>query len=232
MILSGSRIEIEQQAATMISRAIEHAINKNNQAIMAVVGGRSIGGLLGALGRERLDWQKVHLFLADERLVTTDHPDSNFRLIRPHVETFIPRENLHPFRHAQADEIKSLQNYQQELSDCGGGFDISLLSSGEDGHVASLFPDHHTIRAADDSFLLTHSAPKPPPGRMSASRALLAGSSLPWYSSTGKVNAGLSQPFWTHRFRWNSVLPNWCLPSPNTTRLETGANESCKSNLN
>lgn len=178
MILSGSRNEIEQQAATMISRAIEHAINKNDQAIMAVVGGRSIGGLLGALGRERLDWQKVHLFLADERLVPTDHPDSNFRLIRPHVETFIPRENLHPFRHAQADEIKSLQNYQQELSDCGGGFDISLLSSGEDGHVASLFPDHHTIRAADDSFLLTHSAPKPPPGRMSASRTLLAGSSL------------------------------------------------------
>ncbi len=178
MILSGIRSEIEQQAATLIRRTIELQIGRSGQAVLAVVGGRSIGGLLVALGGERIDWPKVHLFLADERLVPPDHPDSNFRLIRSYVKGFIPVKNLHPFTYAQENEKQSLQNYQQELSDCGGAFDISLLSSGEDGHVASLFPDHHTIRAADDSFLLTHSAPKAPPGRMSASRTLLATSSL------------------------------------------------------
>lgn len=178
MILSGARSEVERQAAVLLRQKVHRLLLTQSQVVLGVVGGRSIGGLLRALGREQVAWQRVHLFLADERLVPIDHPDSNFGLIAASVSEFIAENNLHPFIHDPADEQKSLENYQQELMELGGGFDISLLSSGEDGHVASLFPEHPTICSQAPYFLLTHASPKPPPGRMSASRALLKNSSL------------------------------------------------------
>jgi 6-phosphogluconolactonase len=53
-----------------------------------------------------------------------------------------------------------------------------LLSAGDDGHVASLFPWHETIRSEEEFFLMTETAPKPPPGRMSASARLIGASAV------------------------------------------------------
>jgi 6-phosphogluconolactonase len=133
-----------------------------------------VGAVLEQLGHEQVDWQRVHLFMADERLVQPDHPDSNYRLVNSHVSSYMIPGNLHPFICRPGEEQAALVKYRQKLEKVGGQLDVVLLSSGEDGHIASLFPEHETIDSRDDFFFTTLSAPKPPPGRMSASAKLLS----------------------------------------------------------
>lgn len=54
-------------------------------------------------------------------------------------------------------------------------FDLVLLGLGEDGHTASLFPQHDWGATADaPSVLAVHNAPKPPPDRVSLSACRLS----------------------------------------------------------
>jgi 6-phosphogluconolactonase len=50
--------------------------------VRGVVGGRSVGGIYPRLAAMPLPWDKVHVFLADERLVPIDSDESNFKLVR------------------------------------------------------------------------------------------------------------------------------------------------------
>jgi 6-phosphogluconolactonase len=56
-----------------------------------------------------------------------------------------------------------------------GDFDLVLLGLGEDGHTASLFPNHawHSTAGSPDA-LAVFDAPKPPPQRVSLSAARLS----------------------------------------------------------
>ena len=177
MIIRGKRQELEQRAASLLAQAINELLVRQPQVSLGVVGGRSVGAVLELLGGQQVDWQCVHLFMVDERLVETDHPDSNYRLVFSVVSPYIPSANLHPFRHQPGNEQAAIDRYRQELERCGGQLDVLLLSSGEDGHIASIFPRHETIDSQADYFLITASSPKPPPQRMSASPRLIAGAS-------------------------------------------------------
>ncbi len=100
--------------------------------------------------RDRMPWDRVHLFWGDERFVPPEHPDSNFRMANEamiaHVP--IPTNNVHPFPTDSTPE-DCASRYQQSLQSYYGNttldsarplFDITLLGLGEDGHTASLFP--------------------------------------------------------------------------------------------
>ncbi|MEI9476521.1 MAG: 6-phosphogluconolactonase [Deltaproteobacteria bacterium] len=94
-------------------------------------------------------WNKIHLFLADERFVPHDHPDSNYRMLRQTLlnKIDIPHENVHPVPVETLDLRSSAEKYEGELTrffKLSPGqiprFDFILLGIGEDGHTASLFP--------------------------------------------------------------------------------------------
>ena len=174
MIIKGPRPELEQQAASLLAKGINQALASHSLATLAVVGGRSVSAVLDLLAGEQVDWQRVHLFMADERLVEPDHPESNYRLVSSHVSSYMAPTNLHPFIFTPGQERAALASYRQKLEHLRGGLDVVLLSSGEDGHIASLFPEHATIDSQDEYFITTDSAPKPPPQRMSASPRLLS----------------------------------------------------------
>ncbi len=173
MIIRGGRVALERRAAWIVAETLRMTLEQKPLAVFGIVGGSSVGPILTQLGNEPLDWPCVHLLMADERLVPLDHPDSNYQLVASFVEPFLPPANLHPYHHDPHDTAGSLQRYRQVLVDLGGRFDVILLSAGADGHVASLFPGHETILSDETFFLVTATAPKPPPGRMSASRQLL-----------------------------------------------------------
>jgi 6-phosphogluconolactonase len=176
MIIRAQRAEVRQKASWLVAEALRQAIGARDLAVLGVVGGSSVGPVLAQLGRELVDWKRVHLFMVDERLVPLDHPDSNFQLVSSFVQPYFPPDNLHPFRYDPEDAPAALERYHRLLTDFGGCFDVSLLSAGADGHIASLFPNHETIRSTAPFFLLTGTAPKPPPGRMSASPRLIGAS--------------------------------------------------------
>jgi 6-phosphogluconolactonase len=97
--------------------------------------------------RDRMPWERVHLFWGDERFVPPDHPDSNQRMAREaliaHVP--VPPSNVHPVPTDGTPEYAA-RRYDAELRAFAAGrgaaplFDVQLLGLGEDGHTASLFP--------------------------------------------------------------------------------------------
>ncbi|MBE0584080.1 MAG: 6-phosphogluconolactonase [Desulfofustis sp.] len=188
MIIRARRAEIARKAAWLTAEALRQAIEAHDLAVLGVVGGSSIGAVLSSLGQELVDWNRVHLFMVDERLVPLDHPDSNFQLVSAFVEPYFRPDNLHPYRHDPENGEAALERYRQQLMDFGGRFDVALLSAGADGHIASLFPAHETIRSGEKFFLITETAPKPPPGRMSASAQLItaSGTALLLFLGPGK----------------------------------------------
>ena len=59
------------------------------------------------------------------------------------------------------------------LAEHGFRYDIILLSSGEDGHVGALYPDHHSVADQHHGFIVMDDSPKPPPERMTSSLSLM-----------------------------------------------------------
>jgi 6-phosphogluconolactonase len=182
---------LEKKGAGLLAAMIRTSLSETNRAIVGVPGGRSVGGVLRRLEQERLDWSRVQFFMVDERLVPISHPESNFGLVASALEPFVARHNLHPYRHNPGDQMAPLTAYGRQLHGFGGRFDAVLLSGGEDGHIASLFPEHATIYSDEALFLLTDSAPKPPPGRMSASKKLIGSSraGVLLFFGSAKLNA-------------------------------------------
>jgi len=168
-----------QAAARHLCEKVRTVLAARGRAILAVPGGRSAATIFQAMHREQLDWRRVHFFITDERLVPVDHPDSNFRLLQDHLMVPLVQAgrigpgNAHPFVFDPASADRGAARYERELSGFGFQYDIVLLSAGEDGHVAALFPRHHSVEDRHHGFIVMGDSPKPPPGRMTSSLSLV-----------------------------------------------------------
>ncbi len=138
----------------------------------------------------------LHFFWADERCVPPDHPDSNFVLANDHLfkPLGIATANLHRLRGElpQSDAVVHAIAEFRQIAGPKKHLDIVLLGMGEDGHIASLFPNatKETIECAAP-FLSINNSPKPPPDRLSLSFAALKAAREVWVlaSGNGKENA-------------------------------------------
>lgn len=178
MILRGKRAQLDAKAAWILAEAIRTLLDSKSTVIVAVPGGRSVTGIFQNLAKDDVDWRRVHLFMVDERLVPLDDPECNFRLVAESLGETVPAASLHPFVYDAAAEDKGVGEYERQLVQLGGRFDVVLVSSGEDGHIASLFPNHQATAVDGKRFILLDDSPKPPLGRMSATPALIAASQV------------------------------------------------------
>ncbi len=173
-IIKGHREEVEEKAADKIVDSVLRLLSQKDQVIVAIPGGRSVAGVFHLLKEKDLPWNKIHIFMVDERLVPVDDAESNFKLANDvFIEDLInngklPKGNVHPFLASEG-----IAKYEEELKKHGGVYDVVLLSSGEDGHIGSLYPHHHSISNESAYFVQMNDSPKPPPNRMTMSRKLL-----------------------------------------------------------
>lgn len=173
MILEGSREQLAEKAASILYNTTLSLLRKKKDVVVAVPGGQSVSGIYENFRDYALPWDRIHIFLLDERLVAPDHPDSNYKLVREHMGSGVVPVMIHPFIYDFKNPIQSVIDYRATLNQCGGQFDIVLASSGEDGHIGSLFPNHHSLEKNQRGFFLLDDSPKPPAGRMSASFDLI-----------------------------------------------------------
>lgn len=170
-IIAGAREEVESKAVGVLVDAVKSCIEKKDVAVLGVPGGRSVRGLFAKLKAADVDWSRVHVFWVDERFVPLTDPQSNYQAAA--FISKVPSENVHAF-----DYATGVEEYSGELRRVADGFDAVILGVGEDGHVASLFPNHPSIKSKSGWFIRVDDAPKPPSERVSASRRLLGRASV------------------------------------------------------
>lgn len=152
-----ANLNIETDAATLaaatarrLAMLLRDGCHRHGTAHFCLTGGQTPRDtyvqLARAAPKDTVDWNRVHLFWGDERLVPPDHEDSNFgmadaALILPAA---IPSRNIHRIHGELPDANQAARDYERTLQRFARPgrprFDVVLLGLGADGHIASLFP--------------------------------------------------------------------------------------------
>jgi 6-phosphogluconolactonase len=154
-VYSDSRELSEAAAQTFVEEA-RRRIDESGRFAVALAGGSTPKMAYEILAREYggsedLDWSKVHAFFGDERTVSPDHEDSNYRMAYKTLLSRVPVGSVHRMR-GEMEPREAAALYEEELERFFGGppvLDLVLLGIGEDGHTASLFPHTPALDARD-----------------------------------------------------------------------------------
>lgn len=145
--------QLSEIAARKFVSVAREAIAENEKFTVALAGGSTPKSLYKLLAskdfRSQIDWRRVFFFFGDERNVSIDSDESNFRMANESIlkPLQIPDKNVFRWRTELADAEKTAENYAKTIEDffdLSGDefprFDLILLGMGDDGHTASLFP--------------------------------------------------------------------------------------------
>ena len=139
--------DLARMAAQTIASYLDLALDQRDRAQLALSGGSTPAVAYGLLGQEHLPWERVDVFLGDERWVDPDDASSNARMLRQTLLHQAPGSHaaFHPVPTVSLptpeDSAGAFQAAIQKV--CPGEppiFDLMVLGLGEDGHTASLFP--------------------------------------------------------------------------------------------
>lgn len=166
---------LQQAAVEIVLASAAQAIRERGQFHLVLAGGNTPRGIYHELCAAQTDWCAWHIYFGDERCLPPDDPARNSHMAAEVWLDYvpIPAFQLHTIA-AELGAIQAARLYADALQKIGD-FDLVLLGLGEDGHTASLFPDHEwgTAPGSPDT-LAVFDAPKPPPQRVSLSAARLS----------------------------------------------------------
>ena len=154
-----SNVHLAEACATEIMNRINENLSSGKTFSLVLPGGSTPGLLFSILAEHygtSINWQRVHLFWGDERCVPADHQESNYRLAKQNLidKIEILATNIHRIK-GEEDPYSEADRYQKEISDNTPSegvrpvFDLIILGMGEDGHIASVFPDNAYLFNSD-----------------------------------------------------------------------------------
>jgi len=164
--------------AAEIASELQAALHRGRTPSLAVPGGRTPIALFERLCAEALDWRRVWITLVDERWVSPGSPSSNEKLVREHLLQKRAAGAQFVGLKSDADDARSGANASwAALNAVPRPFARVVLGMGEDGHIASLFPDSPGLATALDPAhapgCVAMTAPGPPQARISLNLAAL-----------------------------------------------------------
>ena len=178
---------LARAAATAWVDDVAKASSAGTHYSVALSGGRFVQTLFARtveLARARsVSFDHVHFFWADERCVPPESPDSNFKIAQDSLfaPLNLPATNIHRLQGELDPEVATRQAITELAQIIPPGesglpaLDLVQLGMGEDGHIASLFPNASPeIINCSASYLAVYDSPKPPPRRLSLSYAAIA----------------------------------------------------------
>jgi 6-phosphogluconolactonase len=102
------------------------------------------------------NWDKVHFFWGDERCVPPHHPESNFGMANRYLlrALNVKETNIHRIRGEKRPEEEAVRYSEEIMAHVTARnttpiFDWIFLGMGDDGHIASIFPDQLSLLYTD-----------------------------------------------------------------------------------
>lgn len=197
---------LAQAAAARLAIRLLDAQAERGEAGVVLTGGRGAAEVYRALGRsparDAVDWSRVDVWWGDERFLPAGHPDRNETQAREALLDGLPLDpaRIHPMPPSDgpdgADPEAAAARYAAELAAAARPghatlphFDVLLLGVGEDGHVASVFPEH-PVAYETRPVSAVRGSPKPPPIRITLTLPAINTAEEIWLMVTGRDKAG------------------------------------------
>ena len=192
-------------AARLVIRLVD-AQAERGTATMVLTGGRIAAAVYWAVAaspaREAVDWSHVDVWWGDERFLPSGDPERNDTQARAALLDAVPLDpaRVHPMPATDGpdgtDPEAGAARYARELaasakpgSELLPHFDVLLLGVGEDGHVASVFPEHPAVYETRPVSAVRGS-PKPPPIRTTLTLPAINTAEEVWLIAAGADKAG------------------------------------------
>lgn len=163
--------------ADALASELASALRQNERASFCVPGGTTPGPVFDVLSGVKLDWDRVTVFLNDERWVPESHERSNARLLKRRLLTgCAAAATFLPLYADTAEPEGAVGALAAAIEPCLP-IDVLLLGMGADMHTASLFPGADRLEEAlapDAPILIPMRAPGAAEPRMTLSARVLA----------------------------------------------------------
>ncbi len=177
------------QSADMIHRTVGLSLRLKGVCNVILTGGRSAERLYNAWAAIP-DFQQisdVHFYFGDERCVPPDHPESNYGMVmRSLFDRGLPAGcSITRMEGEAADKDAAARRYAEKLPK---RTDVLLLGVGEDGHIASLFPESDAVLEMDRSVMWIV-GPKPPHERLTITPCVIRQATSVFILANGKEKA-------------------------------------------
>lgn len=180
----------------------DYSIQEKKEFNILLSGGRTPNFIYKFIAEnppESIDWKPIHFFWGDERCVPSDYPDSNFGEANKNFFkwTNIPMNNIHPIvgeshPYLEADRYSTLVHKHFKVTNTIPSFDLVVLGLGEDGHVASLFPNQLDIFNSNRLFEVS-SHPESGQQRITVTGKIINNAANVFFLVTGKNKSEIVQ---------------------------------------
>ena len=136
----------------IFKREIDKKKKSKSRLSFVLTGGSSPINLYKKLAKSNIDWSNIDLFWGDERFVSNKSKNSNFKMANDLFikKVKIKKQNLFYINTKRKDINQSSVEYQNKIKNYFKNkkikFDICLLGMGNDGHVASIFPNTNILK--------------------------------------------------------------------------------------
>ena len=129
---------------------ISSEINNYEDFSLGLSGGNTPKIFYELFAEKYKDYSNIYLWTVDERHVDIDNENSNQRMIN----SIFSNSNLNIIEYSyEEDPSHSAKNYTTTVFSKVEKFNAAILGVGEDGHIASLFPDTAALNADDKGFV-------------------------------------------------------------------------------
>lgn len=196
---------------------------------VALAGGSTPKATYARLAAMDVDWDRVTLWLGDERWVPDDHPDSNTGMVRGSLGAGAVRLLSPDYR--LGDPADTAAEYAQRLdaafeeTDEAGRPGLVLLGMGDDGHTASLFPGTAALEERRSTYVANWVADKDT-WRLTATLPLLWSARRIFFIVTGEAKATMvrriveeREPFPAQQVAAGAEDVSWFLDDAAASRL-------------
>ncbi|MEU8184566.1 6-phosphogluconolactonase [Micromonospora sp. NPDC049047] len=191
-------------AARLLVKLLDAQADRG-EASVVLTGGRVAAAVYRAVAtlpaRDAVDWSRVDVWWGDERFLPAGDPDRNETQARAALLDVVPLNpaRVHPMPASDGpagnDPEAAAAAYADELARAARPghatlphFDVLMLGVGEDGHIASVFPEH-PVHYDTRPCSAVRGSPKPPSVRTTLTLPTINTADEVWLVAAGADKA-------------------------------------------